>query len=231
MDDIIEQIALCIEKGKISAASNHPAEMKGQPGADELTKRALEKETEPGIVLKKGLIKGMEKVGRLFRNNEIFLPDVLMAAKAMTAAMEHLRPHFQSGKIRHQGIIVLGTVAGDLHDIGKKIVGMFFEGGGWDVIDLGVDVKSDMFLKTVEEYQPRAVGLSALLTTTMVNMEKITEAVKGRFPKVKVIVGGAPLTESFAAKIGADAYFPDPQGSLEYLDGVLLQEGSTGESV
>lgn len=218
MEKIIEQLALCIEKGKVNAASNYPPGMKGQPGADELSREALESGLSPGDVLKKGLIQGMEKVGILFRNNDIFLPDVLMAAKAMTAAMEHLRPHFKSGIIRYQGKVILGTVAGDLHDIGKKIVGMFFEGGGWEVVDLGVDVKAEMFLEAVETHRPFAVGLSALLTTTMVNMEKITGALKDRFPEVKVIVGGAPLTESFAVKIGADAYFSGPKEALEYLN-------------
>jgi 5-methyltetrahydrofolate--homocysteine methyltransferase len=218
MNDFLKDIALCVERGKVDNSSPHPKDMAGQDGADELTGKALEQGIEPGDILNRGLIGGMQIVGEKFRSNEIYLPDVLMSARAMTAAMNHLKPYFESGAVKRKGKVVIGTVAGDLHDIGKKIVGMFFQGGGWEVIDLGVDVTAEKYLTAIKEFQPSAVGLSALLTTTMVNMEAITKAVKVSYPEVHVLIGGAPVTEAFSQKIGADAFSPDPQGALEYLN-------------
>ena len=218
MKEILQQIALCVERGKVNLNSPHPPDMKGHEGADELTKKALGLNIEPGDILSLGLVSGMQVVGEKFRRNEIYLPDVLMSAKAMTASMVHLKPFFQSGAVKRKGKVVIGTVAGDLHDIGKKIVGMFFEGGGWEVIDLGVDVTAEKFLGAIREHDPDAVGLSALLTTTMVNMEKITREIKSSYPDVQVLIGGAPVTQTFGDRIGADAFFPDPQGALEYLN-------------
>ena len=216
--EVLERISFCVVRGKVDISSPHPPEMKGQDGADELAKKALESGVPPGEILARGLIAGMQKVGEKFREGEIYLPDVLMSAKALTSAMKHLRPYFQSGEVKHKGKIVMGTVAGDLHDIGKKIAAMFFEGGGWEVIDLGVDVSADKFIQAVKEHRPLAVGLSALLTTTMISMESITREIKAKIPEVKVIIGGAPVTQDFAEKIGADAYSPDPQGALDYLN-------------
>ncbi len=216
--EVLERISFCVVRGKVDISSPHPPEMKGQDGADELAKKALESGVPPGEILARGLIAGMQKVGEKFREGEIYLPDVLMSAKALTSAMKHLRPYFQSGEVKHKGKIVMGTVAGDLHDIGKKIAAMFFEGGGWEVIDLGVDVSADKFIQAVKKHRPLAVGLSALLTTTMVSMESITREIKAKIPEVKVIIGGAPVTQDFAEKIGADAYSPDPQGALDYMN-------------
>ena len=218
MNEIIQQISLCVEKGKVDKNSSFPPEMKGKEGVDELVIEALEKGFSPHEVLTKGLIIGTQKVGDKFRRNEIYLPDVLIAAKAMTVGMEHLKKFFTSGEITHRGKIIIGTVAGDLHDIGKKIVGMFFEGGGWEVIDYGVDVTAEKFIQGIKEHKPQAVGLSALLTTTMLNMKDITKGIKSEHPEIKVLVGGAPVTMEFAKKIGADFYSPDPQGALEYLE-------------
>ena len=220
-DELLLKIAKCVERGKIDAKSPHPPDMQGMEGADELTSRALASGISAHDILSGSLIVGMKEVGDRFRRNEIYLPDVLMAARAMTAAMEHLKPFFISGNVQYKGAIVLGTVAGDLHDIGKKIVGMFFEGGGWEVIDCGVDVTEAQFLEAIGRHAPQAVGLSALLTTTMVNMEQIVNGIKAEYPDIKVIVGGAPVTESFAAKIGADYYSPDPQGALDNLNAAL----------
>jgi 5-methyltetrahydrofolate--homocysteine methyltransferase len=221
MRELLERIALCVERGKVDANSPHPPDMKGQDGADELTKKALESRILASEILAKGLIAGMQTVGERFRDGEVYLPDVLMSAKSLTSAMKHLKPYFQSGEVKHKGKIVMGTVTGDLHDIGKKIVAMFFEGGGWEVIDLGVDVSTDKFIQAVEAHKPLAVGLSALLTTTMVSMESITREIKAKTPEVKVIIGGAPVTQDFADRIGADAYYPDPQGALDYLNAAL----------
>lgn len=217
MDDILTRIANCVERGKVNKDSPYPPDMKGEDGSDELTLKALKENVNPGDILNKALIIGMHSIGVKFRDNLVFVPDVLMAAKAMNAAMQHLKPFFLSGAIQRKGTIVMGTVAGDLHDIGKKIVSMMFEGGGWEVIDLGVDVPADKFLKALDEHPKALVGLSALLTTTMLNMEAITRAVKAKNPKTKVLVGGAPLTKEFAAKISADFYSPDPQGALDFV--------------
>jgi len=219
--DILERIATCVEKGKVNLKSLHPSDMEGQEGADELVSFALKDGIPPDEILAKGLVVGMGQVGEKFQRNEIFLPDVLIAARAMTVGMEHLRPYFLSGDIRHKARIVMGTVAGDLHDIGKKIVAMIFEGGGWEVIDCGVDVSSNGFIEAIDRYSPQVVGLSALLTTTMVSMEQITKEIKSIHPQVLVVIGGAPVTAEFAKKIGADIYSPDPQGALELLNASL----------
>ena len=216
--DILERIAICVEKGKVNLQSLHPPDMKNQEGADELVWLALKEEIPPAEILGKGLVVGMGQVGEKFQRNEIYLPDVLIAARAMTAGMEHLKPYFLSGDIQHRGRIVIGTVAGDLHDIGKKIVAMIFEGGGWEVIDCGVDVSAESFIEAIDRYSPQAVGLSALLTTTMDSMERITNEIKSVHPGVLVVIGGAPVTAEFAKRIGADMYSPDPQDALELLN-------------
>jgi 5-methyltetrahydrofolate--homocysteine methyltransferase len=218
MKELLERIAICVEQGKVDTASPYPSHLAGQEGADELTRNALEGGVPPHQILADGLIIGMENIGIKFRENQVFLPEVLMAAKAMTAAMGHLKPYFTSGLVKRKGVILVGTVAGDLHDIGKKIVGMFFEGGGWEVIDLGVDVGAEKYLQAIEKHKPIAIGLSALLTTTMTSMEEITRQVIATYPKVNVLIGGAPVTLEFADKIGAHCYSPDPQGALDYLN-------------
>jgi 5-methyltetrahydrofolate--homocysteine methyltransferase len=160
----------------------------------------------------------MNKVGELFQAGDVFLPDVLVSARALSMGMIHIKPYFQSGAVKHKGKVVIGTVQGDLHDIGKHVVSLFFEGGGWEVIDIGVNVTAQKFLDAVAEHRPQAVGLSALLTTTMVNMEHITRMIKTAYSGIKVVIGGAPVTQTFADRIGADCYSPDPQGALEFLN-------------
>lgn len=218
MENLLEQIAVCVERGKINAASPYPPDMKGQEGADELTRRALDLGISPSDVLNKGLMIGMQRIGVKFRDLQVYVPDVLIAAKAMSAAMVHIKPYFTSNEVKHRGTVVIGTVAGDLHDIGKNIVGMILGGGGWNVVDLGVDVSAEKFVNAIGEHGAKAVGLSALLTTTMVNMEGVIKKIRLVYPHMKIIVGGAPLTQGYSDKIGADAYFPEPQGALEYLN-------------
>jgi methanogenic corrinoid protein MtbC1 len=218
MNDILERIAHCIEFGKINKVSPYPPDMKGQDGADEYTKAALEQGIPANDILRKGLVPGMQKVGIKFRENKIFVPQVLMSAKAMSTAMVHLKPFFQSGEVVRKGKFVIGTVAGDLHDIGKNLVSMMVEGAGWEVIDLGVDVSVDRFMKAVEENPMCIVGLSAMLTTTMVNMGTIVSSIKEKYPNQKVIIGGAPLNNDYCSEIGADFYSPDPQGAIEYIE-------------
>lgn len=217
MSELLDKIAVCIERGKVNATSPYPPDMRGQEGADELVKKAIDQGVPASDILGQALIVGMGRIGKKFSNNEVFVPDVLMAAKAMQAAMSHLRPFFESGEAKHKGTFIIGTVQGDLHDIGKNLVAMVMEGGGFKVVDLGVDVSPEKFADAVKQNPGAAVGLSALLTTTMVNMEKTVKMLKEQAPGTKVVVGGAPLTKEFADKIGADSYSPDPQGALDYL--------------
>jgi methanogenic corrinoid protein MtbC1 len=162
----------------------------------------------------------MDKVCKKFSENKIFVPQMLMSAKAMSGAMKHIQPFFQSGAVKQKGTFIIGTVAGDLHDIGKNLVAMMIEGSGWKVVDLGVDVKSEQYIEALKENPGGAIGLSALLTTTMVNMEKIVEDIKAFSSDAKVLIGGAPVTTDFCEKIGADYYSPDPQGAVAYLNAI-----------
>ncbi len=218
MNELLSKLAECIEFGKINLASPYPPQMKGQEGADEITRRALEEGVAPQDILTNGLMPGMEKVGIKFRENRVFVPQVLMSAKAMSTAMVHLKPHFLSGAVKQKGTFILGTVSGDLHDIGKNLVSMMLEGNGYKVIDLGTDVGSEKFIAALKENPGATIGLSALLTTTMANMEKITKDIKAASPETPVTIGGAPVNNDFCQKIGADHYSPDPQGIVEYLN-------------
>lgn len=218
MDDILTRLSRCVEVGKIDKASPYPPDMKGQDGADELARQALDNGIKPDDLLEKALVPAMAVVGNRFSRKEIYVPQMLMAAKAMNGAMKHLKPFFQSGETKRKGKFIIGTVAGDLHDIGKNLVAMMIEGGGWEVIDLGVDVSTEKFMKALEENPEAVIGLSALLTTTMENMKKIVTAVKEKHPDSKILVGGAPVTMDYCQKIGADFYSPDPQGAVNYLN-------------
>ncbi|MBN1479313.1 cobalamin-dependent protein [candidate division KSB1 bacterium] len=217
MNEFVEQLAICVERGKVNKDAPYPPDLKGQDGADELAKKALDQGLKPDTILD-GCILGMDRIGTKFSENKAFVPELLMAAKAMTAAMQHLKPYFQSGEVKRKGTFVIGTVAGDLHDIGKNLVAMVAEGGGFEVIDLGNDVSTDKFLAAIKEHPGCIVGMSALLTTTMVNMEGTIKAIKEQYPDTMVIIGGAPVTQSFADKIGADGYSPDPQGAVALLN-------------
>lgn len=218
MSDIIEKIASTVEFGKIDKNSPYPPNMRGQDGAYELTKQALDEGFGPQDILNNGMVIGMDRVGKKFSENKVFVPQMLMSAKAMSRAMEHIKPFFQSGEVQRKGVFVLGTVAGDLHDIGKNLVGMMVEGSGWEVIDLGVDVSPAKFVEAIEAHPGCAVGISALLTTTMVNMESTVTEIRKVAKDTKILVGGAPVSDDFCQRIGADNYAPDPQGAVEYLN-------------
>ncbi len=172
---------------------------------------ALDDGLAPGDILNKGCIAAMTEVGRLFEEGEMFVPEMLIAARAMQAAMNILKPYLAEDEIVSLGKIVVGTVAGDLHDIGKNLVSMMMEGAGFEIVDLGTDVQPQDFVQAVREHEPVLVGMSALLTTTMssrsATIEALTEA--GLRDKVKIIVGGAPVTQTFADEIGADGFAPD----------------------
>ena len=218
MNEILNKIALCVEAGKINKLSAYPPNMKDQDGADELTRRALDEGCSPTEILDMALVPAMGIIGNKFSRNEIYVPQMLLSARAMSSAMVHLKPFFQTGQAIRKGTFIIGTVRGDLHDIGKNLVAMMIEGSGWEVIDLGVDISSDKFLKTIEEKPEAIVGLSALLTTTMENMKVIVSEIKEKHVNTKILIGGAPVTHDYCAKIGADFYSPDPQGAVDYLN-------------
>lgn len=218
MNELIEKLHECVEFGKVDLKSPYPPHLKGQEGSLEITKAAIDAGISAQAILDDALVPAMEKVGTKFSENKIFVPQMLMSAKAMGASMVQLKPFFASGDIQTKGTFIIGTVKGDLHDIGKNLVSMMIEGAGWTVIDLGVDVGSDKFIAALNENPNAVIGLSALLTTTMVSMEEIVESIKKEIPDAKVLVGGAPVTDDFCAKIGADFYAPDPQKAVEYLN-------------
>ena len=178
---------------------------------EQLVQKAVAEGTPPEQVLRDGLIAAMSEVGRLFETGEFFVPEMLIAARAMKAGLALLRPRLAAAHVQAVGKVVIGTVQGDLHDIGKNLVGMMLEGAGFEVIDLGVDVSPQKYVEAVKEHQPNFVGCSALLTTTMPRMKEVVEALKqaGLRNNVKVMIGGAPITEKYAADIGADIFAPD----------------------
>lgn len=217
MNNLLKNLAYCVENGKIDKISPYPPDMKGQDGADELAKLILESGIKPDVILENALIPAMANVGNKFSRKEIYVPQMLMSAKAMNTAMKHLKPFFLSGETKRKGKFIIGTVAGDLHDIGKNLVAMMIEGGGWEIIDLGVDVSTEKYLRAIEENPGAIIGMSALLTTTMENMKKTVAAVREKHSGLKILVGGAPVTIEYCQKIGADFYSPDPQGAVNYL--------------
>jgi len=183
----------------------------------QLVQEALNRNIPPSKILSDGLVSGMDIVGEKFRRDEFFMPEVLISARAMQAGMDILRPKLIETGVRLAGKIVLGTVKGDLHDIGKNLVGMLMEGAGFQVIDLGIDVPSERFVDAVKSNQPNILGLSALLTTTMPKMKEVIESLveAGVRDRVKVMVGGAPITEKYARDIGADGYAPEAASAVE----------------
>ncbi|OFW51628.1 MAG: methyltransferase, partial [Actinobacteria bacterium RBG_13_35_12] len=183
----------------------------------ELVKQALEENLLPKDILENGLIKGMNIIGVKFKKNEVYVPEVLIAARAMHTGMSILQPKLIETGVKNIGTIAIGTVKGDLHDIGKNLVKMMLEGAGFEVIDLGVDVTTDKFVEAVKEHKPNIIGMSALLTTTMVNMAEVIKALEaaGLRDKVKIMIGGAPITQNYADQIGADGYSPDAASAVD----------------
>jgi corrinoid protein of di/trimethylamine methyltransferase len=198
------KIAEALIKGKIDVTVN-------------LTKQALDNKTDPQEVLSNGLLAGMDVVGQKFRGGKMFIPEVLRSAKAMGQAMDLLRPLLSESEVQSAGTLVIGTVKGDLHDIGKNLVGMMFEGAGFKVVNLGIDLEADVFVDAVKEHKPDILGMSALLTTTMPRMGEVIDSLKeaGIRDQVKVMVGGAPVTQEYAEKIGADAYGPNAASAVD----------------
>jgi len=195
---LLQEIANCIINGKA-------------PDTEKLVQQALDSDIPVKDVLNNGLIAGMDVVGQKFKNNEFYVPEVLIAARAMKAGMKLLKPRLAESGIEPIAKLALGTVKGDLHDIGKNLVAMMLEGAGFEIIDLGVDVSPEKYIAAIKENNVRVVGMSALLTTTMLNMKATMEAINndGLRDSVKVVIGGAPVTQSYADEIGADGYAAD----------------------
>jgi 5-methyltetrahydrofolate--homocysteine methyltransferase len=192
--------------------------IKGQaPQVKELCEKALAEGKSPKEVLGKGLIAGMDVVGAKFKKNEFYVPEVLIAARAMHAGMDILKPQLAAAGVEPMAKIAIGTAKGDLHDIGKNLVSMMMEGAGFEVIDLGIDVPPEKFLEAVKDKKVQIVAMSALLTTTMPSMKTAIDAFKkeGVDKKVKTMIGGAPVTQSYADEIGADGYAPDAASAVE----------------
>ena len=208
--DILEEIAIGVEKG--DSNSVHA-----------LTEKALTQKISVGEILNNGLVAGMDVIGEKFKNNEVFIPEVLISAKAMKAGMELIKPLLAKANVESKGKVVIGTVKGDLHDIGKRIVAMLLEGAGFEVTDLGVDVSKEKFLEFVEKERADILGMSALLTTTMTYMKEVIEAVENANLKqdVRVIIGGAPITHSYAEEIKADGYAPDAASAIDLVKDLL----------
>ncbi|MGC9317559.1 MAG: corrinoid protein [Armatimonadota bacterium] len=191
--------------------------------AEQLTDEAIDEGVRPGEIINEGLIAGMNVVGEKFKNNEYYVPEVLIAARAMQSAMSKVKPLLTEGEMETRGRVAIGTVKGDLHDIGKNLVAMMLEGGGYEVVDLEVDVAPEQFAAAATEQNCNVVALSALLTTTMPSMKDTIEALEeaGVRDEVKVIIGGAPVTQSYADEIGADGYAPDAASAVDLLSELL----------
>lgn len=190
------------------------------PLVKECAEKAVAEGIDVGTILNEGLLAGLSVVGVRFKNNEVYVPEVLIAARAMHAGMAVIKPLIVNSGIKEKGVVVIGTVKGDLHDIGKNLVVMMMEGAGYKVVDLGVDVGAEKFIQAVEEHKAQIVCLSALLTTTMGQMKAIVEQLKP-YSKVKVLVGGAPVTQAFADEIGAHGYAPDAASAVDRANELL----------
>jgi len=202
MKELLEQLSAQLQQGKAEEVVL-------------LTQKALENGVDASTILDDALIAGMGVVGEKFKRNEIFVPEMLIAARAMNKALEVLEPELVKTNTQNRGTIVIGTVKGDLHDIGKNLVGIMFKGAGFKVIDLGTNVTPDKFLEAAREHNPDFIGLSALLTTTMVNMKEVIEVLHDNNIQAKIIIGGAPVTDKFSDQIKADGYAPDAVSAVE----------------
>lgn len=208
--ELLKEVALLVENGRMKEVSL-------------MVERGLDEGLGAGDILNSGLVAGMDSIGVKFRNNEVFVPEVLMAARAMKAGLEIIKPVLLRDRVPAKGTVVMGTVLGDLHDIGKNIVCYMLQGAGYDVIDIGIDMPKDMFIEAARSHGARVIGLSSLLTTTMEYMREVMEAVRASdiSGTVRVMVGGAPVTKAFADEIGAHGYAPDASRAVEVVRGLI----------
>jgi 5-methyltetrahydrofolate--homocysteine methyltransferase len=207
---IYEQIAEGVVKGQADTVK-------------ELVNEAIAGGNSAEDIMNKGLVAGMDVVGAKFKNNEFFIPEVLVSARAMTAGLDILNPLLAEANVKAKGKVVIGTVKGDLHDIGKNIVGMMLQGAGYEIIDLGADVPKEKFIESTQNEDAHMVGMSALLTTTMIYMQEVIQGLKdaGLRNKIKVIIGGAPVTQAYADQIEADGYAPDAASAIDLVKDLL----------
>ncbi len=209
--ELLQDIANCVINGKA-------------PDTEKLVQKALDLKIPVKDILNQGLIVGMDVVGNKFKNNEFYVPEVLIAARAMKTGMKLLKPRFAESGVEPIAKLALGTVKGDLHDIGKNLVAMMLEGAGFEIIDLGVDVAPEKFATAIKENNVQIIGMSALLTTTMLNMKSTIESLKndGVRDAVKIVIGGAPVTQSYADEIGADGYAADAATAVTIVKQLLI---------
>ncbi|MFM8323072.1 MAG: corrinoid protein [Chloroflexota bacterium] len=204
----------------------YDAVMNGDAGSTpELVQKALDQGIEPGAVLNQGMIAAMGKVGELFEEGEYFVPEMLISARAMQAGLSVLKPHLAGSSVQSAGRVVIGTVKGDLHDIGKNLVAMLMEGAGFEVVDLGADVPPEKFVAAIKTGSVDIIGLSALLTTTMPMMKQTIDALvaAGVREQIKIMIGGAPVTQGYADQIGADGYAPDASRAVAVAKSLLAR--------
>jgi 5-methyltetrahydrofolate--homocysteine methyltransferase len=206
--EVLKQISESLQKGEDKTVA-------------ELTQQAIDAGISAADILNNGLLAAMDIVGQKFGANEIFLPEVLLSARAMHAGMDLIKPLLIADDVPSLGKVVIGTVKGDLHDIGKNLVGIMLKGAGFDVIDLGADVAAEKFVETAEAEGAAVVGLSALLTTTMTGMKAVVDQIKSKGLDVKVVIGGAPVTQDYADDIGADAYGYDAANAVGLVKGLI----------
>ena len=221
--ELLDKIAFNVVQGRLeSEDEGFDPGLEGRPGVTELVRAALEQSIDPKEIVVASLTKSMETVGKKFENKEYLIPDMLASAECVGAAMDILAPHLTKAGVESRGRIVIATVAGDLHDIGKNIVVIMLKGAGYQVIDLGTDVSVDRICEAVKENQASFLGLSALLTTTMRGMEDVIIRLKenGLRESIKVLIGGAPTSAEFAEQIGADAYCKDAFQAIDLLKGI-----------
>lgn len=219
-EEILEKLADNVVQGRVEQEDEGFDDgYEGQPAVTELVEKALEKGIDPNDILIKGLTASMTTVGEKFEKGEYLIPDMLAAAEAVGAGMDILTPHLLKAGVKSKGKFIIATVAGDLHDIGKNIVAIMLKGAGYEVIDLGVDVPTARIVESVKENDAPFLGLSALLTTTMRNMEEVITQLKeeGLRDKIKVCIGGAPTSQDFSDKIGADGHCSDAFAALDWV--------------
>lgn len=206
----LQEMATLLQQGEVNAVKA-------------LTQRLLDNNVAAQTILHEGLIAGMTVVGEQMRCGEMYLPEVLQSASVMHAAMAVLKPHLLSGGVQPIGRVVLGTVKGDMHDIGKNLVAIMLQGAGYEIVDLGINTPPEKFIEAIQQHQPKIVGMSAMLTTTMLVMKKTIEAIKASeaSAQAKIIIGGAPITQRFADEIGADAFAKDAVSAVDKVKELL----------
>ncbi len=227
-EDILALIRKNVIQGRVTSDDEGMDDgMVGKPAVTELTQQAISENIDLGDIIEKGLTEGMEIVGNKFEAKEYYIPDMLASAEAVGAAMDILRPHLARSGVAAKGKVILASVKGDLHDIGKNIVAILLQGAGYTVKDLGTDVETQAIVDAVREEKPQFVGLSALLTSTLARMKDTTEALEesGLRDSVKVIVGGAPTTEEFARSIGADGYGANGFHAIKVVEKLAVGAG------